>query len=60
VPTAISARTPAWAETARRRARLDGTLTVFVAIDGAPAGVLVLADPASPGTDHAHRNARRP
>ena len=39
---------PAWAKTARRRARLDGALTVFVAVDGAPAGVLVLEDPVVP------------
>ncbi len=37
--------TPAWAKTARRRAQLDGALTVFVAIDDQPTGVLVLADP---------------
>jgi heavy metal translocating P-type ATPase len=36
---------PQWAKSARRRARLDGTLTVFVAVDGVPAGVLVLEDP---------------
>src|SRR6516225_7867983 len=40
--------TPAWAKTARRRARLDGALTVFVGIDQAPAGVLVLTDPVRP------------
>ncbi len=34
-----------WAGVARRRARLDGTLTVFVSIDGEPAGVVVLEDP---------------
>jgi heavy metal translocating P-type ATPase len=39
---------PAWAKTARRRARLDGALTVFVGIDQAPAGVLVLTDPVRP------------
>ena len=39
---------PAWAKMARRRARLDGALTVFVAADGAPAGVLVLEDPVRP------------
>jgi heavy metal translocating P-type ATPase len=37
--------TPAWTKSARRRARLDGSLTVFVGIDGAPAGVLILDDP---------------
>jgi heavy metal translocating P-type ATPase len=39
---------PPWAKTARRRARLDGALTVFVAVDGEPAGVLVLDDPVRP------------
>ena len=39
---------PGWAKAARRRARLDGSLTVFVAIDGVPAGVLVLDDPVRP------------
>jgi soluble P-type ATPase len=39
---------PAWAKTARRRARLDGALTVFVAVDDLPAGVLILADPVRP------------
>ncbi len=42
------AGTPAWAKTARRRARLDGALTVFVAVDGRPAGVLILDDPVRP------------
>jgi heavy metal translocating P-type ATPase len=36
---------PSWAKAARRRARLDGSLTVFAAVDGEPAGVLVLDDP---------------
>ncbi len=36
--------TAPWAKTARRRAQLDGALTVFVAVDGKPAGVLVLED----------------
>jgi soluble P-type ATPase/iron-sulfur cluster repair protein YtfE (RIC family) len=39
---------PGWVKTARRRARLDGALTVFVAVDGKPAGVLVLNDPLRP------------
>ena len=33
---------------ARRMAQLDGALTVFVAVDGRPAGVLVLDDPLRP------------
>ena len=36
---------PAWALQARRRADLDGSLTVFVAVDGQPAGALLLDDP---------------
>ena len=50
---------PAWVKAARRRARLDGALTVFVAIDGVPAGVLVLEDPVRPDasrTIHALRD----
>ncbi len=39
---------PRWAKTARRQARLDGALTVFVAVDGSPAGILVLADQVRP------------
>jgi len=39
---------PPAAKAARRRARLDGALTVFVAIDGEPAGVLVMDDPLRP------------
>ena len=39
---------PAWAKRARRQARLDGALTMFVAADGQPAGVLVLEDPVRP------------
>jgi heavy metal translocating P-type ATPase len=40
----VDATSP-WAKTARRRARLEGSLTVFVAVDGRPAGVLVIDDP---------------
>jgi heavy metal translocating P-type ATPase len=40
-----SAGTPAGVKAARRRARLDGSITVFVAIDGEPAGVLIMNDP---------------
>ena len=39
---------PPWAKRARRQARLDGALTVFVAVDGSPAGVLILDDPVRP------------
>jgi heavy metal translocating P-type ATPase len=40
-----TAGTPRWVKAARRRARLDGALTVFIGVDGEPAGVLVLDDP---------------
>ena len=39
---------PQWVKAARRRARLDGALTVFVAVDGVAAGVFVLEDPVRP------------
>ena len=35
---------PPWVKTVRRRARLDGVLTVFVAVDHRPAGALLLED----------------
>jgi len=40
--------TPPWVKAARRRARLDGALTVFVTVDGEPAGVIILDDPVRP------------
>ena len=39
---------PLGAKAARRRARLDGALTVFVAVDGEPTGVLIMDDPLRP------------
>jgi heavy metal translocating P-type ATPase len=39
---------PAWAKVARRLARLDGALTVFVSLDGEPAAALMLNDPVRP------------
>jgi heavy metal translocating P-type ATPase len=39
-----AAETDSWVRAARRRSRLDGALTVFVAVDGRPAGVLLLED----------------
>jgi soluble P-type ATPase len=49
---------PAWAKAARRRARLDGALTVFVAADGQPAGVLLLDDPVRPDAGRTIRALR--
>jgi heavy metal translocating P-type ATPase len=51
--------TPAWAKTARRRARLDGALTVFVAVDNQPAGVLIFEDPVRPDAGRTIRALRR-
>lgn len=50
---------PPWAKAARRRARLDGSLTVFVAVDGRPAGALVLDDPVRPDAARTIRSLRR-
>ncbi len=50
---------PAWAKTARRRARLDGSLTVFVGVDEQPAGVLVLDDPVRRDAPRTIRSLRR-
>ncbi|NTV40126.1 MAG: heavy metal translocating P-type ATPase, partial [Demequinaceae bacterium] len=36
---------PSWVRQVRRRADLDGSLTVFVAVDGVPAGAFLLEDP---------------
>ncbi len=36
---------PDWVRAVRRRAELDGSTTVFVAVDGHPAGALLLDDP---------------
>ena len=41
----VTGAAPAWVRHARRRASLDGTLTVFVSVDGVPAGVFLLEDP---------------
>jgi heavy metal translocating P-type ATPase len=40
-----SADVPGWVTAARRRAKLDGALTVFVSVDDEPAAVLILDDP---------------
>jgi heavy metal translocating P-type ATPase len=36
---------PEWVRTVRRRAELDGSTTVFISVDDAPAGALLLDDP---------------
>ena len=50
---------PRWARRARRMAQLDGALTVFVAVDSGPAGVLVLDDPLRPDAARTIRSLRR-
>ncbi len=50
---------PAWVRAARRRARLDGALTVFVGVDDQPAGALVLDDPIRPDAARMLRAMRR-
>ena len=51
--------TPTWAKSARRRARLEGSLTVFIAVDGVPSGVLVFDDPLRPDAARTLRSLRR-
>ena len=50
---------PPWVRKVRRRARLDGALTVFVAADGEPAGALVLEDRIRPDSRQTIRAIRR-
>jgi heavy metal translocating P-type ATPase len=50
---------PVWARAARRRARVDGSATVFVSVDGQPAGVLLLDDPIRPDAARTVRYLRR-
>lgn len=51
--------TPAWVRAARRRARLDGSLVVFVSVDDEPAGALVLDDPIRYDAARTIRSLRR-
>lgn len=39
---------PAWVQRVRRRASLDGSMTVFVGVDGRPAGAFLLEDVVRP------------
>jgi heavy metal translocating P-type ATPase len=49
----------AWARSVRRRAELDGALTIFVDVDGAPVGALLLDDPIRPDAARTIRQLRR-
>jgi heavy metal translocating P-type ATPase len=55
----VSGPMPPWMRHARRRAVLDGSLTVFVAIDDVPAGLLLLEDPLRPQAPRMVRALRR-
>ena len=50
---------PRWAASIRRRAELDGALTVFVAIDDEPAGAVLLDDPIRSDAARTIRHLRR-
>ena len=51
--------TEPWVRAARRRAWLDGALTVFAAVDGQPAGVLLLEDRIRPDARQTIRAVRQ-
>jgi heavy metal translocating P-type ATPase len=44
----VSDTQPTWVRQVRRRADLDGSLTVFIAVDGEPTGAFLLEDPIRP------------
>ncbi len=50
---------PGWARDVRRRVSLEGATSVFVAVDGALVGALVLDDPVRPETPRVIRSLRR-
>ncbi len=56
----VDGEPPAWVRQVRRRASLDGALTVFASVDGKPAGAFLLEDairPDAPRMVRALRNA---
>jgi heavy metal translocating P-type ATPase len=53
------AEADSWVRAARRRSRLDGALTVFIAVGGRPAGVLLLEDRLRPEARQTVRAVRR-
>ena len=50
---------PHWARDLQRRAAVDGTTNVYVAVDGRTAGAFVMDDPVRPETPRAVRSLRR-
>ncbi len=49
---------PPWTRQVRRRAALDGSLTVFAAVDGRPAGAFLFDDPIRPDAPRMIRRLR--
>ncbi|HET6966147.1 MAG TPA: heavy metal translocating P-type ATPase [Acidimicrobiales bacterium] len=56
---ADAAAAPSWHRAVRRRAELDGASTVFVAVEGGPAGAILLSDPIRPDAARTIRALRR-
>jgi heavy metal translocating P-type ATPase len=50
---------PTWVRSVRRRAELDGSITIFVAIDGVDAGAILLDDPVRHDAARTIRGLRR-
>ena len=57
-PWIFGADPPAWGRRVHRRADLDGSLCVYVGIDGSPAGAVLLDDPIRPGAARMLRTLR--
>ena len=56
---AVPGTPPAWVRSARRRADLDGSVTVFVAIDDRPAAAFLVQDQVRPDAGRTIRDLRR-
>jgi heavy metal translocating P-type ATPase len=54
----IDGPAPGWVRRARRRAALDGSLTVFASVDGHASGALLLTDPLRPDAPRMMRALR--
>jgi len=55
----VPGQQPAWVRQVRRRAALDGSLTVFAALDGVPAAAFLLEDPVRPDAPRMIRALRQ-
>ncbi|MEP7162044.1 MAG: heavy metal translocating P-type ATPase [Dermatophilaceae bacterium] len=54
----LAGETPGWSRRAQRRAEIDSELAVFIALDGQPAGALLLEDPIRPDAPRMLRSLR--